>query len=72
MSRVDISESLGAMLTENQKEDGVVNAIDRQSSDVINLVTLLYEAIWDDESVPIPIKEFIGRTQITIINGCPL
>ncbi len=66
VQRVDISESLGEILSETG-EDGVVNAVDRQSSDVINLVTLLYEAIWDDDSVPIPIKELIGRTQITII-----
>ncbi len=64
--RPDIAESLGEMLQEGQ-EEGVVQAIDRQSSDVINLVTMLYEAIWDDDSVPIPIKELIGRTQITII-----
>ena len=65
VDRIDISESLGEMLGE--VKEGVVNAIDRQSSDVINLVTLLYEAIWQDDSVPIPIKELIGRTQITII-----
>jgi hypothetical protein len=41
--------------------------IRHQTSDIINLVTLLYDAIWQDESVPIPIKELIGRTQITII-----
>jgi len=64
--RLDIAESLGAMLSEGQQE-GIVQAVDPQSSDVINLVTLLYEAIWDDDSVPIPIKELIGRTQITII-----
>ncbi len=67
VSRVNISESLGEMLTKVQEDETVVNAIDRESSDVINLVTLLYEAIWDDDSVPIPIKELIGRTQITII-----
>ncbi len=66
VEKVDISASLGEMLKENQKE-GVVSAVDQQSSDIINLVTLLYDAIWQDESVPIPIKELIGRTQITII-----
>ncbi|MBQ75311.1 MAG: hypothetical protein CMQ20_09875 [Gammaproteobacteria bacterium] len=66
VERINISESLGEILS-TPEEEGVVNAVDRQSSDVINLVTLLYEAIWDDESVPIPIKELIGRTQITII-----
>lgn len=66
VEKLDISSTLGEMLKEDDA-DGVVNAVDRQSSDIINLVTLLYEAIWDDESVPIPIKELIGRTQITII-----
>jgi hypothetical protein len=66
VEKVDISASLGEILQENQ-EQGVISALDRQSSDIINLVTLLYDAIWQDESVPIPIKELIGRTQITII-----
>lgn len=66
VEKVDISASLGEMLKDSG-EEGVINAVDRQSSDVINLVTLLFEAIWQDESVPIPIKELIGRTQITII-----
>jgi len=66
IEKLNISESLGDMLQEGQDE-GIVNAVDQQSSDIINLVTLLYDAIWQDESVPIPIKELIGRTQITII-----
>ncbi|MCB1646653.1 MAG: DUF1631 family protein, partial [Pseudomonadales bacterium] len=45
----------------------VISAIDTQSSDIINLVSLLYDAVWKDESVPIPIKELIGRTQVTIL-----
>ncbi len=66
VNKIDISSSVGEMLQETQKE-GVISAVDGQSSDIINLVTLLYDAIWQDESVPIPIKELIGRTQITII-----
>lgn len=66
VQNLDIQSTLGELLKEGQ-DQGVVNAVDRQSSDIINLVTLLYEAIWDDDSVPIPIKELIGRTQITII-----
>lgn len=66
VERIDISKSLDENLSA-EKESGVINAVDRHSSDVINLVTLLYEAIWQDETVPIPIKELIGRTQITII-----
>lgn len=67
VERLDIWQSLDEILQESQKEDNMVNAIDRHSSDIINLVTLLYKAIWQDPSVPIPIKELIGRTQITII-----
>ncbi|MFT7382824.1 MAG: hypothetical protein ACI90G_000399, partial [Urechidicola sp.] len=37
------------------------------SADVINLVSLLFDAIWKDDSLAIPIKELIGRTQVTII-----
>ena len=67
VEKLDISQSLGEILQESQTDGDVVNAVDRQSSDIINLVTLLYEAIWQDPSVPVPIKELIGRTQITII-----
>jgi hypothetical protein len=67
VEKLDISQSLGEILKESQEEGNVVTAVDRQSSDIINLVTLLFEAIWQDPSVPIPIKELIGRTQITII-----
>jgi hypothetical protein len=66
IDELNISESLGDMLQQG-RDEGVINAVDQQSSDVINLVNLLYDAIWQDESVPIPIKELIGRTQITII-----
>jgi hypothetical protein len=66
VEKLDISQSLGEML-QADSDDDTVSAVDRQSSDIINLVTLLYDAIWQDNSVPIPIKELIGRTQITII-----
>ncbi|MFT7689161.1 MAG: hypothetical protein ACI9FB_004529, partial [Candidatus Azotimanducaceae bacterium] len=66
VDKINISESLGEIPQESKKE-GIVNVVAQQSSDIINLVTLLYDAIWQDESVPIPIKELIGRTQITII-----
>ena len=70
VNKIDISSSVGEMLQETQKE-GVISAVDGQSSDIINLVTLLYDAIWQDESVPIPIKELIGRARITIIKIAP-
>ncbi len=41
--------------------------LDQQSIDVINLVTLLYDAIWQDESLPVALKNLIAKTQIAII-----
>lgn len=66
VEKLNIAESLGEMLQADSDENSIA-AVDRQSSDIINLVTLLFEAIWHDSSVPIPIKELIGRTQVTII-----
>lgn len=63
---VNLSESLGKLLVEESQGE-TFQAVDGHASDVINLITLLYEAIWDDETVPIPIKELIGRTQITLL-----
>lgn len=68
VQKLDINESLKEILQqESQDGAGSASAIDRQSADVINLVSLLYDAIWKDNSVAIPIKELIGRTQVTII-----
>ena len=67
VERLDIWQSLDEIHQASQKEGNMVIAVDRHSSDIINLVTLLYKAIWQDPSVPVPIKELIGRTQITII-----
>lgn len=57
-----ISQTLQA-----EQASGELNAIDRQSGDVINLVTMLYEAIWNDRALPVVMKELIGRTQISIM-----
>ncbi len=64
--RRDLSETIGAEL-EALSDKSTMQAVDGQSTDVINLINLLYEAIWDDSSVPIPVKELIGRTQITAL-----
>ncbi len=64
---VDINKSLGELL-EQQGGSGKLQAIDSQSADVISLITMLYEVIWADETVPIPVKELIGRTQIKVLS----
>lgn len=61
-----ISDSISRTL-EQSSSSGDIGAIDVKSSDVINLVTLLYKAIWNDASLPVVMKELIGRTQITIM-----
>jgi hypothetical protein len=65
VEKIDVGGSLSEML--QQGEPGRAQAIDPQSADIINLVSLLYDAIWKDDSLAIPIKELIGRTQVTII-----
>tara|TARA_B110000858_G_C17810153_1_gene480717 strand:- start:12090 stop:14291 length:2202 start_codon:yes stop_codon:yes gene_type:complete len=62
----NLSKSVGKLLQQESSAD-TLRAIDSQSSDIINLVTFLYEEIWNDRTVPIPIKELVGRTEITIL-----
>lgn len=62
----NLSKSVGNLLQEESSAD-TLRAIDSESSDIINLVTFLYEEIWNDKTVPIPIKELVGRTQITVL-----
>jgi len=62
----NLSKSVGDLL-QQESSASTLRAIDSQSSDIINLVTFLYEEIWNDKTVPIPIKELVGRTQITIL-----
>ena len=61
-----ISQSINDSL-HTETSSGKLGAIDTKSSDVINLVSLLYEAIWKDKSLSVVIKELIGRTQISTI-----
>ncbi len=64
--REDLLSTVGKQLEADSNSD-TLQAIDNEKSDVINLINLLYEAIWEDNSVPIPVKELLGRTQITAL-----
>lgn len=66
MDAASITESINAGL-QAEAASGDMGEIDPKSSDVIKLVTLLYEAIWKDKALPIVMKELIGRTQIAIM-----
>jgi len=61
-----LKESINKSLQAGSKE-GTIGPLDNKSADVINLVTLLFEAIWKDESLPVVMKELVGRTQISIM-----
>lgn len=62
----NVAKSINESLKAGQSS-GDIGAISTQSGDVINLVTMLYEAIWKDEALPVVMKELIGRTQISIM-----
>ena len=63
---VAITESINKSFSE-ETSPGNPSVMDAESSDVINLVTRLYQAIWKDDSLPVAMKELIGRTQIPIM-----
>jgi len=65
-SKADLSEIIAQQL-KALSDKQTLQAIDSTSTDIISVVTLLYEAIWEDATVPIPVKELIGRTQITVL-----
>ncbi|PCI75667.1 MAG: hypothetical protein COB20_12420 [SAR86 cluster bacterium] len=52
----NLSKSVGKLLEQESSAD-TLRAIDSESSDIVNLVTFLYEEIWNDKTVPIPVKE---------------
>ena len=65
-SKADLSEIIAQQL-KALSDKQTLQSIDSTSTDIISVVTLLYEAIWEDATVPIPVKELIGRTQITVL-----
>lgn len=63
---LDLGSSIGNVL-ESSAGGKQVRAVDSASADVITLVTLLFETIWEDDTVPGPIKGLIGRTQMVVL-----
>ncbi len=66
MNAEKVAQSINDSLKAEQSS-GDLDALAPQSGDVINLVTMLYEAIWKDQALPVVMKELIGRTQISIM-----
>ncbi|ASK34836.1 hypothetical protein CEK62_10800 [Alcanivorax sp. N3-2A] len=58
------SELSGLLESEN---DGAIHALERADDDVINLVSMLFDFILDDENLPSEIKALIGRLQIPLL-----
>ncbi|MEQ8313455.1 MAG: DUF1631 family protein [Gammaproteobacteria bacterium] len=66
MNTDKVAQSINDSL-KSEQSSGQLGALAPQSGDVINLVTMLYEAIWKDQALPVVMKELIGRTQISIM-----
>ncbi|HAJ76467.1 MAG TPA: hypothetical protein DCM64_08410 [Gammaproteobacteria bacterium] len=63
---VNLGDSIGSLL-QQRGDDKTLQVLDSQTSDVISLVTMLFDVIWNDETVPIAVKGLIGRTQVTVL-----
>ncbi|MEX2468606.1 MAG: DUF1631 family protein, partial [Pseudohongiellaceae bacterium] len=63
---LDLGSSIGNVL-ESTTGGKQLRAVDSASADAITLVTLLFEMIWEDDTVPGPIKGLIGRTQMVVL-----
>ena len=63
--RANLKEDLSELLDNEHGE--AIHALDQADDDVINLVSLLFDFILDDEGLPSEIKALIGRLQIPLL-----
>ncbi|MED5389211.1 MAG: DUF1631 domain-containing protein [Pseudomonadota bacterium] len=63
--RANLKEDLSDLLDTEHGE--AIHALDQADDDVINLVSLLFDFILDDEGLPSEIKALIGRLQIPLL-----
>lgn len=63
--RANLKEDLSELLDSEHGE--AIHALDQADDDVINLVSLLFDFILDDEGLPSEIKALIGRLQIPLL-----
>ncbi|EKF74244.1 hypothetical protein A11A3_09600 [Alcanivorax hongdengensis A-11-3] len=61
----DLKNHLSDMLDSEHGE--AIHALDQADDDVINLVSMLFDFILDDEGLPSEIKALIGRLQIPLL-----
>ena len=63
--KVSLKGDLSEML--NSEHGQAIHALDQADDDVINLVSMLFDFILDDEGLPSEIKALIGRLQIPLL-----
>ncbi|MCG8392694.1 MAG: DUF1631 domain-containing protein [Pseudomonadales bacterium] len=63
--RASLKDDLSELLDNEHGE--AIHALDQADDDVINLVSLLFDFILDDEGLPSEIKALIGRLQIPLL-----
>lgn len=63
----DLREQLGQLLTRASAKSGKARVVGEVDEDVINLVSMLFEFILDDRTLPDSLKALIGRLQIPML-----
>ncbi|MCG5511559.1 DUF1631 domain-containing protein [Ectothiorhodospira shaposhnikovii] len=64
---VPVADLKGAVITALNPDGGQAVAINRTDESAIDIVSMLFEFVFDDPALPAPIKELIGRLQIPLL-----
>ena len=65
----DLQEQLGSLLSRVSAKTGKSRVVGEIDDDVINLVSMLFEFILDDRTLPDSLKALIGRLQIPLLRS---
>lgn len=65
LAEVNVKEELSGLLEAGH--EGEMHALEQADDDVINLVSMLFDFILDDQALPTAIKALIGRLQIPLL-----
>lgn len=65
LTEVNVKEDLSELL--DTEHAGALHALDQADDDVINLVSMLFDFILDDNALPMAIKALLGRLQIPLL-----
>lgn len=63
LQKVNVRGVVSNMLRQRESQSGP-ERVGQTDSDVINLVSMLFDFILDDDNLPVPVKALIGRLQI--------